>query len=453
MMLKQKTGSTNKKVFTKLSRLKKSQMLIIFVVIFAFIGCIILLVVHASNPTASIEPELGGVSCPAVTGSDSTASGSSYVQFKSMSCGGNFEPLVGSFVGAKTDAPMCSIYCTSKQVESTTLPNRSIGLDMMNDTGEGGDNWFDVTNPLAWTNDTNDNGGNSNIQGNKEFINSRANRGVVMSFFMYPYNLDGPVTFGGTTTSSCPQDPNSDATKLNQDKACMLAGAAGQFNAHWANLARILNNYGLNTPKLILRIGWECSGNWYPWSAFVAGEANYVSYYRNIVTSMRGAVSNPQFKFAWDCGTGTDWGNGGSQNDGHFSSDAYPGNAFVDYLDFDPYDNGNGGLGASGNDWDANTVNSDHGLAFWANFASQNNKYLGFTEWGVANDNDPNYIQEVHDFVYNKSNRVAYALYENFDTSTSSGNGQNFNINAHPNSFAAYKRLFGSAPEGVLPNF
>ncbi len=60
--------------------------LTIFIISFAIIGSIILIVSHAASPTASIEPEQSSVKCPASSGADSTASGGAYVQFKSASC-------------------------------------------------------------------------------------------------------------------------------------------------------------------------------------------------------------------------------------------------------------------------------------------------------------------------------------------------------------------------------
>jgi hypothetical protein len=366
-----------------------------------------------------------------------------------------FQPLLGAFVGAQTaSTPNVSIYTTAQTTAQQMVPNRAAGLDMISDIGTGANTWHSIVDLTAWKSDTSDAGGNSNIGGDKEFINSRSGRAVVMTLHMVPANLDSPITINGITASTCPQDPSASASAYNDDYVCMMAGATGQFNNYWKTLSQNLVNYGLGNPNLILRIGWECSGNWMPWSAYVAGEANYAAYYKNIVTAMR-SVPGADFKFAWNCGTGKDLGDS-SHADHNYADVAYPGDAYVDYLDFDPYSNGNGGLSNTTNDWDAITVNGDHGLAWWVNFAAQNNKYLGFSEWGTATDN-PTYIQEVYNFMYtnngsNFTNRVAYANY--FQTATTpqdNPSSQDFKITDHPSSYALYKLLFGATPAGTLP--
>ena len=80
----------------------------------------------------------------------------------------------------------------------------------------------------------------------------------------------------------------------------------------------------------ILRLGWEFTGNWYPWSVTSPGDAaNFVSFWQQIVTTMR-AVPGAQFSFLWNP-------NGASPTS--YSPDAaYPGNAYVDYVGTDVYD-------------------------------------------------------------------------------------------------------------------
>jgi hypothetical protein len=61
---------------------------LIVIIAFAIIGSIFLFLSHAATPTANIQPETGTVASPAITGSDTNASGGSYVQFKAAGTGG-----------------------------------------------------------------------------------------------------------------------------------------------------------------------------------------------------------------------------------------------------------------------------------------------------------------------------------------------------------------------------
>jgi hypothetical protein len=69
-------------------RFSKPKVLVV-IIAFAIIGSIFLFLSHAATPTANIQPETGTVASPAITGSDTNASGGSYVQFKAAGTGGN----------------------------------------------------------------------------------------------------------------------------------------------------------------------------------------------------------------------------------------------------------------------------------------------------------------------------------------------------------------------------
>jgi len=371
-------------------------------------------------------------------------------------------PLVGAFVGGTSTCDnYCNVTSSGGTVTDMDLTNRPGQIDMLNDTGTTWSTWYGITSQLPWASDTNDSGGNSFALGDKNFINSRPGRAVVASLAMFPANLGQSYTYNGLTTSTCDMDPHSSSTSYNADYVCMMEGVNGAFNSDWYTLGQSIVADHLNVPQYILRVGWECGGNWYPWSAYVAGEANYAKYFQLIVQNIRSGITaagqTPQVKFAWNCGMGVDWGDS-SHPDNNYASAALPGypnspNQYVDYIDFDPYDGGNGGFGQTLGDWNTTTVGTVSqvgSLAWWSNYAGQHNMYLGFTEWGTSTD-DPTYIQEVFNFIYAKSgssyiNRVAYADYEQ------GIQGSNWMINSgKPNAFNTYQNTFVKAPEGVLP--
>ena len=81
----------------------------------------------------------------------------------------------------------------------------------------------------------------------------------------------------------------------------------------------------------ILRLGWEFNGSWYPWYVADATDAaNFDAFWQHIVTTMR-AVAGEQFKFLWSASA--DYG-----HELHAPRQAYPGNAYVDYVGTDVYD-------------------------------------------------------------------------------------------------------------------
>lgn len=73
----------------------------IFIVVFAVAGGIFLFVTKAATPTANIEPESGTVTSPAVMGTDATASGGRYIQFKAGSVGTGGNPTGNFYIVGK----------------------------------------------------------------------------------------------------------------------------------------------------------------------------------------------------------------------------------------------------------------------------------------------------------------------------------------------------------------
>ena len=200
-----------------------------------------------------------------------------------------------------------------------------------------------------------------------------------------------------------PLIPYSDGGSLEQ-------GAGGAYNAHFRRLAQALKKAGQG--DAILRLGWEFSGGWYPWSVHTDAEAQlFAQYWRQIVSTMR-AVS-PQLQFDWNPAHGWKPFNIGL---------AYPGGAYVSYIGYDIYDEG----------WQSNftdpvarwkdTVNGAGGLAWQRSFARAKKKPMSFPEWGLAwrddghgGGDDPYFVQQMHKWIV--SNNVGYHVYFDFDAS------------------------------------
>ncbi len=206
-------------------------------------------------------------------------------------------------------------------------------------------------------------------------------------------------------TYSIPMLPDSGGT--------LAEGATGAFNEQFRNLAVALVAAGEGSATL--RLGWEFNGNWFRWSIGVPnGPADYAAYWRQIVTTMR-SVPGASFKFDWCPNNGSSWVDG-KQLD---AAGAYPGDAYVDYIGMDVYDQS---WSSQRNDPAARFnefLTRKDGMNWQRDFASAHGKPISFPEWGVGHRKDgygggdePAFIERMHDWI--KANRVAYHNYFEF---------------------------------------
>jgi len=158
---------------------------------------------------------------------------------------------------------------------------------------------------------------------------------------------------------------------LPDSGASLARGATGAYDTYFSSLARTLVAAGQGSS--IIRIGWEFNGIWFPWAA--KGHAkDFIGYWRQIVTTMR-AVPGAQFKFVWNPDRG-DFGAGDL-------AQYYPGNAYVDYVGLDVYDE----------EWQdypgakaevTQVEDGPFGLNWLAKFAAARHKAMFIPEWGLG---------------------------------------------------------------------
>jgi beta-mannanase len=220
----------------------------------------------------------------------------------------------------------------------------------------------------------------------------------------------------------------------------LTGGAAGSYDSYWKALGESLVAAGY--PDAIIRIAHEFNGNWY-WYQPQGMTTEFIGYWQHAVKAMRSA-SGQSFKFFWNPNLGVS-----SENGTPFDcEDAYPGDAYVDYIGPDTYDAAWGLYPMSGTipqatydqAWQS-TLTQDHGLDWFVTFAAQHNKPLAVAEWGVwaegstyGGGDDPGYIQHMHDWFV--ANHVAFANY--FD----SGSDAIYPGSPYPQSLAAFKTAF-----------
>jgi hypothetical protein len=234
-----------------------------------------------------------------------------------------------------------------------------------------------------------------------------------------------------------PMLPTSDGRSVGT----LAAGASGRYDAEFATLARTLLSYGES--NAILRIGWEFNGTWYPWSVTNPTDAaNYAAYFRNIVTTMR-IVPGAAFRFVWNATSGPE---------PEAAQSSYPGNAYVDYIGLDLYDQVWGIPLDPRLAWPRYVTEVD-GLQWLASFAAAHHKPAVIPEWGltIRSDghglgDDPLYVAKMAQWI--STHDVAFTSY--FDVDAPDGD---HNILDHDfsRSLAEFRLAFAAAQPRLLP--
>lgn len=212
----------------------------------------------------------------------------------------------------------------------------------------------------------------------------------------------------------------------------IAAGASGSYDQYWRNIATRLVNNGYASAHV--RIGWEMNASWYPWAA-INNQSGWIIYWQRIVNAMR-SVTGANFKFTWNPNNGYN----------QFPAEqVYPGDAYVDYIAIDPYNQ----------TWISNYTDpiarwndiyaGQRGIRYWLQFANNHGKQIAFPEWGTGTrpdghggGDDPYYIAQMYNVITTAN--IAYHNYWDFPASDFNGLFSNGNF---PNSGARFKELFG----------
>jgi hypothetical protein len=230
--------------------------------------------------------------------------------------------------------------------------------------------------------------------------------------------------FNGQVVFSLPLVPDGDATDLP-------AVAAGQRNQYFEQFARNLVAAGRGSS--IVRLGWEFNVPGWSWSANNA--AVWVAAFRQIVTALHAVA--PSLAIDW-CG------NYGRDQTGHSAfGQLYPGDAYVDIVGVDTYNNQWSPVDDE-SQWQT-YLNAPGGLNDWLAFAKQHGKPLSVPEWGLYNSgggDNAYFIAKMHSFFAANTSEIAYECYFNvadsYIQSSLSGPDQN------PAAAASYRALWST---------
>lgn len=269
------------------------------------------------------------------------------------------------------------------------------------------DNWTDLEGP-DWM-----------LLPASKWVAENPDRRYVLSLGMLPGNVDGSGPNAGPGAGS---------------PVSLAQGAAGAYNAYFQVLAQNLVRYGLAN-NTVIRLGWEFNGGWYAWHADTAAlGASYAQYWQQIVTTMKAVPGAENLKFCWNGATG--WS-------AYDLSTAYPGDAYVDYVGVDAYDQSwaansypypSGATAAQlqtcrQNAWNDLSGTNNNGIAWWKAVAVAHGKPFAIPEWGLCVRTDthggldnPYYIQQMYNLIQDPANNVYFHVY--FDVQAGDGHHQ-----------------------------
>jgi hypothetical protein len=206
----------------------------------------------------------------------------------------------------------------------------------------------------------------------------------------------------------------------------LAQGATGAYNQYFTTLGE--NLVSDNEAGAILRLGWEFNGNWFQWSvASTTDASNFVAYWRQIVITMR-AVPGEKFKFLWNPNA--------PSSTVYSPTQAYPGNAYVDYVGTDVYDNFWGKPFTPAAAW-IHQLTQQWGLDWLSAFAVEHNKPIGIPEWSDEYRPDGHGLGDDPSFVDN----MAFADVWSYDNSLTYRN--NLLDGTFPKALARFKADFG----------
>jgi hypothetical protein len=214
----------------------------------------------------------------------------------------------------------------------------------------------------------------------------------------------------------------------------LRVGATGAYDKYFVILARTLIAAGES--NAYLRLGWEFDGAWFAWRATTpAAERQFAAYFRHIVVSMR-SVRGGHFRFVWNP-------TAPAFTDAYYKVGlAYPGNAYVNEIGLDDYDQTWVTPQTPANEWDKTTLPA---LRAAEKFA-KGKEPLAIDEWGVAIitnghglGDDPLYIDNFIAWMKNPKNDVAYESYFDYNTLPYGGNvNADLTGGAFPQSLTAF---------------
>ena len=197
----------------------------------------------------------------------------------------------------------------------------------------------------------------------------------------------------------------------------LAACAAGEYDDEHRMVAGRLAANGVGDAEI--RLGWEASGDWYPWTAVGKPPEQWKACFTRVAKAMKAAA--PRLRIGWFMA-----------KKGRIDVRAiYPDGAPITNIGISHYDDTQDRFGLEtyqGGPW---------GLRAWLAFARSKGKKFAIGEWGVGRAGDnPAYIQAMYDFLREAGGSIAHEAYFN------TGKYQLYPVTSNPRSSALYRQLF-----------
>lgn len=250
-----------------------------------------------------------------------------------------------------------------------------------------------------------------------------------------------------TTWAACITKANSEVSQYGTGKpiawsvpltssgATLAQVAGGSGDTTFDALADIFLAARPNPSEgIMVRIGWEMIGDYFPWDAY-GKEADYLAAFRRCVARFR--AKSGRFKFCF-C---PNWKQSKSGVGDIDPITVYPGDAYVDIVALDTYlvtsfDQTSGQTAAQA--W-SYKLTAPYGMNWLVQFGLDHNKPLALWEWGVDVDNAQGYVDGVAAWV--RANNVILHAY--FDRDTLATHQNEISDGTYPASGAAVIAQFG----------
>lgn len=235
-------------------------------------------------------------------------------------------------------------------------------------------------------------------------------RTVVISYPPIPQKVEGPP---GEALAKC---------------------AAGEFDAYYARYGAGMAERKLD--RVIMRVGWEWDGK-FPWGGQkdVDQAKLYAACFANVVKSIREAYPGNRILFDYNSTTAVTPA---------LLAAGYPGDAYVDIVSVEGYDNRQGNTPEKR--WNALKKVFD----MVRDFGQARGKKLAFPEWGVMTSkrnpgwgggDSPYHVQKVCEYAKDPANGVVYMTYFNRSSDIADSS-----LESHPESLKAFRTYCAGVP-------
>ncbi len=209
---------------------------------------------------------------------------------------------------------------------------------------------------------------------------------------------------------------------------------AGDHDRDFRSFANQIQTRGF-AARVIVRLGWEGNGDWYPW-AYANNPAGYRDAFRRAVQIMKETA--PELRISW-CVTARASRRGGPA----IWTEGYPGDDVVDVISMDTYDE-------YCPTWES-LRDGEAGLREFRDFAIAHHKLEAYAEWGCSvnegaqgGGDNATFVENLAGWFRGRPGGVLYQAYWNVSSGGPNAAIYPESTTVVPQAAAAYRKVFGA---------